>query len=592
MTSVRLLDAKRSRLGVWGPLVLLAVVPLVDPNSYRISVWTFIVINLIVVLGLDLLLGFCGQLSLGHGVFVSVGAYVSAFLTTKSGWSGWAALPVGMAVAGATALLIAVPAMRLRGYYLAMATLGFPVVFDAFIRNWSDFTGGSSGIFSVPRLSLGRYTLKDQVPYFFLVLAILGGVTFLVSQIANSRFGLSLRAIHRDETAAQARGIDVYGTKIAVFVLSAVLAALSGSLYVHYVGFVSPQTFGIYYSIMLVVMLVVGGAGRIWGGMVGTIILMWLPELLRATSTWEPIIFGAVLALIMVFSPAGIAGLWKRRPSTTADPGLENAGAPSSSCEPGSAGAGLRTRSTASTLLTIEDLGKDFGGVRAVDGLRYSLRTGEIKAIIGPNGAGKSTALALIAGGIVSDRGRIWLDGHSIERLPAHARARLGIGKTFQHVRLVHDLTILENVMLGVHAIRRANRSNLRGDGAARTLIDRVGLGPVADRYPVEVNQYQCRLAELAAAIAGDPRLLLLDEPAAGLSKAEVDQLAGLLRAERENGRSIILVDHVMQLVLDLADEILVLDYGVPIAEGTPEGILNDPRVRSAYLGVKRAANA
>lgn len=587
------LDAKRvQQVTLWAPLVLLAVIPLFSSSSYRISVWTFIVINLIVIVGLDLLLGFCGQLSLGHGVFVSLGAYASAFLTTKAGWSGWAAIPVGMVAAGVTAFLIGVTTMRLRGYYLAMATLGFPVVFDAIIRNWSDFTGGSSGVFSIPRLSLGGYAIKDQNPYYFFVLLVFCAVLLIVSQIANSRFGLSLRAIHRDEVAAEARGIDVYKTRIAVFVMSAVLAALSGSLYVHYVGFVSPQTFGINYSIMLVVMLVVGGAGRIWGGILGTVVIMWLPEVLRSTSTWEPIIFGAILAVIMLFFPAGIAGLWKRSPMIATSPDLPNAGAAPSSHDPTAAAGSLRNLSSAPVLLSIDDLGKNFGGVRAVDGLRYTLQQGQIKAIIGPNGAGKSTALALIAGAIFPDRGRIRFNGHSIEGLPAYARARLGIGKTFQHVRLIHDLTIRENVALGIYAFRGEKKQEGGADAAVWQLIDRFGLAQVADRYPSEVNPYHCRLTELCAVIAGNPHLLLLDEPAAGLSKAEVDQLAGFLRVEREIGRSIILVDHVMQLVLGLADEILVLDYGIPIAEGTPESILNDGRVKSAYLGTKPAVNA
>jgi branched-chain amino acid transport system permease protein len=214
-----------------------------------------------------------------------------------------------MIAAGATALLVGIPTMRLRGYYLAMATLGFPVVLDAFVRQWSGFTGGSSGVVAVPRLRLAGYVLKENVAYYFFVLAVFAVVLLAVARVARSRWGLSLRAVHRDETAAEARGIHVHRAKVIAFAVSAVLAGLSGSLYVHYVQFVAPDTFGILFSIMLVIMVVVGGTGRLWGAIVGTIVLMWLPEALRATSTWEPIAFGAVLALVMLFAPSGVAGL-------------------------------------------------------------------------------------------------------------------------------------------------------------------------------------------------------------------------------------------------------------------------------------------
>jgi branched-chain amino acid transport system permease protein len=593
MTAVaNAISTRVQQLGLWVPLALLAVVPLVTSNPYLLSVWTFIAITLIIVVGLDLLLGYCGQLSLGHGVFVSIGAYASALLTTRAGWSGWAAIPVGMVAAGVAALLVGIPTMRLRGYYLAMATLGFPVVFDAFVRQWSDFTGGSSGVVAVPRLRLGGYVLKGEVSYYLFVLAVFAVVLFVVAAVARSRWGLSLRAVHRDETAAEARGIHVHRAKVIAFVISAVVAGLSGSLYAHYVQFVAPDTFGILFSIMLVVMVVVGGAGRLWGAIVGTIALMWLPEALRSTSTWEPIAFGAVLAAVMLFAPAGVAGLWRRAPSITASPALRER-ARAAAMQPGPAAVSpLRRAGSQPPVLSIKDLAKHFGGVRAVHGLSFELRRGAIRAIIGPNGAGKSTALALIAGAVRPDQGRIELDGVPVERLPAHARARLGIGRTFQHTRLIGELTVLENVLIGANAQRGRHRTPADDAASAWAVVERVGLGDVADRLPGEINQYQMRLTEIAMALAGDPRVLLLDEPGAGLSKMEVDQLATLLRTERQRGRSILLVDHVMQLVLTLADDILVLEHGSTIAEGPPDVIVRDHRVTSAYLGTRQGNHA
>lgn len=577
--------ARSRRLLLWLPLLLLATVPLATTNAYLLSVWTFILITLIVVVGLDLLLGYCGQLSLGHGVFVSVGAYTSALLTTKAGWSGWAAMPLGMMLAGAIAVIVGVPTLRLRGYYLAMATLGFPVVLDAVLRNWSELTGGSSGVTAVPRLALGEYAIRDAVPYYYLVWGILCAAFLVADRIVHSRFGLALKAVHADEAAAAARGIAVARTKVIVFACSAVFAALSGSLYVHYIQFVAPDTFGVNYSIMLVVMLVVGGAGRLWGGVVGAAALMWVPEVLRATSSWEPIFFGASLAAIMLFAPHGIAGLWRRQPAMLFAKGAPIAASDTvRSPAPRFRGVDSSPENVALPLLEVKNLNRHFGGVHAVADLRFRIDSGQIKAIIGPNGAGKSTALALIAGTAPPSSGSISLIGQSIQALPAHGRARLGVGRTFQHIRLIHDLTVLENIALGWEAAQPRS-SGVESADVVAGLVARLGLAACANSFPNEINQYQCRLAEIGAALAGRPSVLLLDEPGAGLSTTEIEHLSSILRAERDEGCAIVLVDHVMQLVMGIAEEILVLEYGTAIAEGTPEAILANPHVRAAYLG-------
>jgi branched-chain amino acid transport system permease protein len=300
-----MMERQRVPLAIAGAL---AIVPLLTRDDYTLGVWTFILLNVLVVVGLDLLLGYAGQLSLGHGAFVAVGAYVSALLTTKAGWSGWGAMPVGMLAAAVLAGVIAVPTLRLRGYYLAMATLGFPILFDAVIRVGSSWSGGSSGVTAIPGLMVKGVPLRDPAMYYWLVLGVVTIVLLLAWNIANSRLGLKLRAIHADETAALARGIPVVRVKVMVFVLSAAIAALSGSLYVHNVQFVAAGTFGLQYSLMLVVMLVAGGMGRIWGGVAGVVVLGWLPELLRGFATWQPVIFGSLLVAIMLFSPSGLAG--------------------------------------------------------------------------------------------------------------------------------------------------------------------------------------------------------------------------------------------------------------------------------------------
>lgn len=568
-----LLSRVPERARLWLPVLLLGLVPVLTSDPYRLSVWTFILLGLVVVIGLDVLLGYGGQLSLGHGVFVTLGAYSTALLTTKLGWSGWAAMPCGMIISALVALLIGIPTLRLKGYYLAMATLGFPVVIDGVIRTASPWTGGSSGLSGVPRLALGDFVLKDPAVFYWFAFGVVCVVLLVAERLVRSRFGLALNAVHADEAAAAARGVDVARTKLKAFVFSAVLASITGSLYAHYVQFVAPDTFGIQYSIMLVVMLVVGGAGRLWGAVVGTVVMMWLPEFLRSASTWEPIAFGVVLAVVMLFAPHGIAGLARRRPVIRAGHGTGRAPAQASPSHP----------PTGTALLELDGVGRQFGGVRALSEMNLRVAAGKVQAIIGPNGAGKSTALALIAGTFPPSSGRIQLSGTAMQALPAHARAQLGIGRTFQHIRLIPGLTVLENVVLGTHASQAAGPA--AHVALAESLVRRLGLQAVADAYPSEINQYQARLTEIATALAGQPRLLLLDEPGAGLSRVEIAQLAALLRELRAEGMGVILVDHVMSLVMASADDILVLEHGTVIAQGAPADVVRNEHVRSAYLG-------
>lgn len=554
-----------------GILAAFALVPCVSQDSYVLGVWTFLLLNILVVIGLDLLLGYAGQLSLGHGIFVAIGAYASGLLTTKMGWSGWAAIPVGMFAAALLAAIVAVPTLRLRGYYLAMATLGFPVMFDAAIRVTSQWSGGSSGVISIPRLKIGSYILRDPLVYYYLVLAVVAVVLLLVWSLANSRLGLKLRAIHADETAASARGIDVTSLKVAVFVASAAIASLSGSLYVHNVQFVAPDTFGLNYSLTIVIMLVVGGMGRIWGGILGVVLLGWMPELLREAATWQPVIFGSILAIIMLFAPSGLAGFVRRRSLLIPVDALPDTRSKSSDGE---------------CVLSVKDIEKAFGGVQAVKGLSFDVGAGEIKSIIGPNGAGKSTALALVSGAIAADRGRIELCGHSVEQEQAYQRARRGLGRTFQHARLIPTLTVYENILLGACILGRS------GESEASMVLRQLDLVNVAQSFPEKTNQYERRLTEIGTALAADPRLLLLDEPGAGLSSTEIERLANLLREEKKKGRAIVLVDHMMSLVLPLSDSILVLNSGTPITDGDPATVIADPAVRGAYLGERSAMHA
>jgi branched-chain amino acid transport system permease protein len=555
-------------------LTALALVPLFTQDDYALGVWTFILLNVLVILGLDLLLGYAGQLSLGHGAFVAVGAFTSALLTTRAGWSGWAAMPFGMGLAALIAAALAIPTLRLKGYYLAMATLGFPVVFDAIIRVGSSWSGGASGVTAIPRLAIGSLVLKDPAAYYGFVLAFVAVVMLAVWAVAKSRLGLKLLAIHADETAAMARGVPVVRLKVGVFVLSAAIAALSGSLYVHQVQFVAPSTFGLQYSLMLVVMLVAGGMGRVWGGVAGVVALGWLPELLRDIAGWESVIFGVLLAGLMLFSPQGIAGLVRRRPALVPDPSPDAALARATSAVQATAQDG--------DVLRVQGLRRRFGGVTAVSDLSFAVKAGEIRAVIGPNGAGKSTALALVSGALDTDAGAVTLMGRDCTSHTADRRAKAGLARTFQHARLIPTLTVFENIVLGASIGRCPPAQSV---AIASEVLTQLGLDAVASKCPDEINHYERRLTEIGTALASKPSVLLLDEPAAGLSAAEVAALATLLRRLRDSGMAVVLVDHVMDLVVPLADRVLVLERGAPIADGAPDAVMNDGRVRSAYLG-------
>ncbi len=554
-----------------GTIAVFALIPAITQDQYILGVWTFLLLNILVLLGLDLVLGYAGQLSLGQGLFVAVGAYASGLLTTRAGWSGWAAMPVGMAAAAVIAAVVAIPTLRLRGYYLAMVTLGFPIVFDAAVRVTSQWSGGSSGIVSIPRLKIGDYALRDPLVYYYVVLVFLAVALLIVWNLANGRLGLKLRAIHLDETAASARGIDVVRLKIGVFVGSAALAALSGSLYVHNVQFVAPDTFGLNYSITLVILLVVGGMGRIWGGILGAVVLGWLPELLREAASWQPVIFGSILVLIMLGAPNGMAGLVRRRSFFSPREPMSGEREPFAKDE---------------VVLAVRDAGKTFGGVKAVDGLSFEVRSGEIKSIIGPNGAGKSTALALVSGVIPLDRGEIELCGKRVENAGAFLRARAGLGRTFQHARLIPSLTVYENILMGASPLREGDERE------ASEVLHQVGLRHIANKFPAETNQYDQRLIEIGAALAADPRLLILDEPGAGLSQADIARLSDLLSDQRSRGRAVVLVDHIMNLVVAVSDTILVLNSGMAIKEGSPRTVIADPIVRRAYLGERSVIDA
>ncbi len=570
---------------------VIAALPLLAPLGLVTS-FTYIGIDCLVATGLVLLTGVAGLTSFGQAAFCGLSAYAAAKLTTDYGWSPLEGLPVSLAVTAIAALILGAVTIRLAGHYLVLGTLAWGTAIYYLMGNLPGF-GGFNGMIGLPPLSIGPLVFDTPRASCALVWAITGLGFLMAVNLLDSRTGRAIRSLPA-RTMAESLGISTAGFKIAIFVIAALLAGVAGWLQAFQVRVVNPGPFNIAASLDDLFMVVIGGIGSLGGALIGPVIFEllqgwlreFLPWVLGRSGSFEMAGFGLLVMLLLQTASSGLMPLLSRvlpvRPARTA---------------PAQAAALPRRVQPArgAVLLQVEAAVKRFGGLVAVNQVSLELRAGEILAVIGPNGAGKSTLFNLLTGVLRADGGRITLAGQRIEGWNSRRIAALGVARTFQHVLLRPAMSVLENAALGAHrrgrkgilsAIARLDRheeaSLLR---EAQSQLDRVGIGHLATLPAASLALGQQRILEIARALAADPALLLLDEPAAGLRHQEKQALSDLLVTLRSQGMTILLVEHDMGFVMNLVDRIVVVDFGTKIAEGPPDTIRRDPVVLEAYLG-------
>jgi branched-chain amino acid transport system ATP-binding protein len=571
----------------------------IAPNTYYLYILGMIAITTQVGIGLNILIGLSGQVSIGHAGFFAIGAYSGSLLMTKLHWNFWLAMLIAIIAATGTGIGLAAPALRVKGPHLAMVTIAFGIIVERILIEWVDVTGGFGGLFNIPKPTLFglQPPLRDVV---LLAWGVTIFATLSLANLKNSRWGRAFQAVRDDEIAATALGLNPLKVRLMAFAVSAAFTGIGGMFFAAVVGFISPDSFTFHRSILFLLVIILGGLGTVAGPLVGAIVLVMSPEWLNQFADYQLLVFGILLLLTLWLTPEGIVHFFLKylqRVPPVYPPELPREELP----------IVLLNHHDASTL-AVQNARVYFGGIKALDDVDFAANAGRVTAIIGPNGAGKTTLLNLLTGLYPVQGGSIFLGSHNLTQKNTQERVNQGIGRTFQTTRLFPSLSVLDNLrvahsggelgaiggaILGwlLHPAALNNQSLLKKrDQSCLELLGFVGYRGNVHTRSDQLSFGDRRLVEIARALATNPRVLLLDEPVAGLGQQQRDWIAQLLCRLAKAGLTIIPIEHDMNFVMQISDEIVVLNDGKVICTGTPTTVQQDPQVLAAYLGNAQSA--
>ena len=578
---------RRSFVAMAAFIVAYALAATLVRNSYYQLMLTLVLVWACFGLAWNLLSGYTGLVSFGHAAFFGLGAYTTALGQVHFGWTPYALIPVAALIGGLSGLLVGLPTFRLRGHYFALAMLAYPLAL-LYVFEWLGYQELTLPMMRENPVAYMQF--ENNRAYTFIALGMLLAAMLLTRWVERTRFGMALLSIKQNEAAAEAAGINTYAWKLKAITLSGALAAAVGAFYAVVLLVVTPvSVFGMLVSAQALVVTMFGGVGTVWGAVIGAAILIPVAEILHSElgsklPGIQGVIYGAAVVTIILVAPEGL--FWKVRDRFFR---ARIAGDSPPPVHIPTATARMRNTAVAAgeVILEARGLSKNFGGLKAVDDVSFQVRQGMILGIIGPNGAGKTTAFNLLNGFLEPSAGDVLLDGRSILGMKPHQVCARGVGRTFQIMRPFMRMSVADNVVVGayVRAGTDAEARRLAGDAIAR-----VGLSPIAGRVASELTSKELRLMELARALAGQPRLLLLDETLAGLGQAEAEEVLAVLRGLAADGKTIVIIEHTMHLMVRLVDRFLVLDHGRVLTEGGPQEIIQNTSVIEAYLGKKWAA--
>jgi ABC-type branched-subunit amino acid transport system ATPase component/ABC-type branched-subunit amino acid transport system permease subunit len=571
----------------------LLTAPAVLSNS-SVQILAFALVSVIFAQSLFVLTGLAGQISLGHAAFFGIGAYGSALLTKSLGLSLLLSVPGAVAVGALVAFLLSFPAGRVREVYLAMMTLGFGQIFFEVAREWTPLTGGVGGFSGIP--SAGLRTLSvlgmkiDEGNFFRMLVLVTVCVLLVVRNLSQSRFGRALCAIHHSEFAAGSVGIAKGRSRQFAYAVSGALAGLAGAFYAHLVGYIGPDSFGVSRSVDVLVVSIVGGMLSSAGQVVSALFFAFLPQRLQGFSEYQYIVYGLILAFSLIVLPKGVGGLLFSPPRFVRPGGLREVGDQTEDI-------GTPAAREGGVSLSVRDLTMRFGGLTALDRVSLDIRAGHITALVGPNGSGKSTLVNVISGIYRPTEGSVVLDGRDVTGLADYQMAAQGVVRTFQDPRLIPHFTVRENLLLGAHrslrygwidaafSLPRARNAERRELARCNAVLALLELDALADMVVESLPYGHRRMAELGRMLLAGPRILMLDEPAAGLTEVEMARLSAVVTRLKGMGLSVLLIEHHMDFLANLVDDVVVLDSGHIIYRGDMEGMRKDPEVIAAYLG-------